>query len=157
MRRKEFETNIKTGDASKLTVGIAISRYNEDITGGLLEGAKKILHDWKVAEKNIRIIETYGSFELPFACQRLIRKHKVDAVIALGCIVKGETRHDEFIANAVMQGLMRVMLESSVPVGLGILTTNTLAQAKKRSRGATNHGGKAALAVLDAALAVRGN
>lgn len=157
MRRKEFETNVKTGDASKLKVGIAISRYNEDVTGGLLDGAKKILHDWKVAQKNIRIVETYGSFELPFACQQLIQKHKVNAVIALGCIIKGETRHDEFIANAVMQGLMRVMLESRVPVGLGILTTNTLAQAKARSSGATNHGGKAALAALDAALAARRN
>jgi 6,7-dimethyl-8-ribityllumazine synthase len=74
-------------------------------------------------------------------------------IIALGCIIKGETKHDEYIAHAVAQGLMRVMLDTGVPVALGIITPNTLKQARLRSRGTTNHGASAARAALEMALA----
>ena len=152
MLRKEIERKIKPRDASKLKVGIVVSRYNDDITSSMLAGAQDVLRDWGVLAKNTHIAYTYGSFELPFAAQRLIKQYRLDAVVALGCIVKGETSHDVFLAHVTNDGLMRVMLDTGVPIGLGVLTTNNLAQARVRSRGTTNHGTKAAVAALESAL-----
>ena len=152
MQRKEYAKKKITGDASKFRVGIVVSRFNSDITGPMLEGAKETLRAWKVKETNVHIAYVYGSFEIPLACARLIAKKKLDAVIAIGCIVKGETRHDEYLASAAAEGLMRVALDSKVPVGFGIITTNNLAQAKARSRGSANKGSEAATAALEAAF-----
>jgi len=135
-------------------VGVAVARFHEDITASLLAGAREILRAWGVKDANVHIVHVYGSFELPFACQRLIRKHKVDAAVALGCIVKGDTKHDEYIAQAVFNALQRVSFNTEVPIGLGVLTTNNLAQARARSRGGANHGARAAEAALQAALEV---
>lgn len=152
MQRKHYEKKTEAKDASHLKVGIVVSRFNEDITGSMLVGALDTLAEWKVSEKNTFILPVSGSFELPLACQRLIKKHKLDAVIALGCIIKGETPHDVYIAHAVTDGLMRVSLDTNVPVGLGVITTLNLAQAKVRSRGKENKGTEAAVAVLETAL-----
>jgi len=152
MQRKEFLKKATIQNASKLKIGIVASRFNDDITDELLEGARAVCRQWGVQEKNLHIVRVYGSFEIPSAAQRLIRRKKLDALVALGCIVKGETRHDEYLANATTQGLMRVQLDEAVPVGLGVLTTNTLAQARARSRGAHNHGAQAARAALEAAM-----
>ena len=152
MLRKEIERKIKPRDASKLKVGIVVSRYNSDITDPMLAGAQEVLRDCGVLAKNVHIAHTYGSFELPFAAQRLIKRRQLNAVIALGCIVRGETSHNVYLAQATNYGLMRVMLDTDVPIGLGVLTTNNLAQARVRSRGSTNHGAKAAIAALEAAL-----
>lgn len=152
MRRKEYEKTQKTNDASSLKVGIAVSRFNTDITEPMLEGALETLQEWKVAKKNIFVMRTYGSFELPFAALKLIKKHRVNAVVAIGCIVKGETRHDEYLAHASAVGLTQVSIDAHVPIGFGVITTNNLAQARARSKGAGNKGSEAARAALEAAL-----
>src|SRR3989344_846496 len=152
MQRKEFAKKRKSRDASKLRVGIAVSRFNKDITESMLEGALTVLREWGVPQKHIHITRVHGSFELPLAAARLIKKYKVDAAVAIGCVIKGETKHDEYIAHAVAQGLMRVALDTGVPVGFGVLTTNNLEQARKRSRGNTNHGAAATIAAIEAAL-----
>ncbi|MBI5645215.1 6,7-dimethyl-8-ribityllumazine synthase [Candidatus Kaiserbacteria bacterium] len=154
MRREEVGKKVKVRDASKLRVGIVVAQFNEDITGAMLDGAQATLERWGVKKKNISVAHVYGSFEIPFACGRLAAKKKLDALVAIGCIVKGQTRHDEYLANAVTNGLMRISLDLSIPVGLAVLTTNTLAQAKERSRGEHNHGSQAATAALVAALSV---
>jgi len=136
------------GDASKIKVGIAVARFNEDITEALLEAALHELRAWGVKEANVHIMRVAGSFELPFACQQLLDKKKVDAAIALGCIIKGETKHDEYIAHAVFNALQALSRESGKPIGLGILTVNSLAQAKGR----IDYGSAAAAAALEAAL-----
>ena len=148
MRRKKSEGNTRRPNASKLKVGIALARFNGDITEELLAAAQEELRAWKVKEKNIRIVRVAGSFELPIACQRLIKKRNVDVVVALGCIVKGETDHDGYLAEAVFNALQRLSLKYDRPVGLGILTVNTLAQAKKR----IDYGSAAASAALEVAL-----
>lgn len=152
MQRKEFTKRAEKRDASKLKVGIVVSKFNTDVTESMLDGALSVLRQWGVATKNVHVSRTYGSFELPIAAGRLIRKYKVNAIVAIGCIIKGETRHDEHLAQATFAGLMRLSLDHDVPVGLGVLTTNTLAQARARSRGTKNHGAKAAEAALEAAL-----
>ena len=152
MQRKHYEKKVEIGDASKLKVGIIISRFNEDITEGLLEGALETLALWRVSKANITILRVPGSFEIPFAAQRLIARAKPHAVIALGCIIKGETSHDYHIASAVSHGITRVALDTKTPISFGILTTNTLAQAQKRSKGKANAGIEAAIGALESAL-----
>lgn len=152
MLRKQFLKKAPVGDASKLKVGIVVAEFNPDITEGLLGGALETLREWNVREKNIHIYRVYGSFDLTQAAARMLKKHAPHAVIALGCIVKGETDHDKHIASAVFNGLTAVAVAADRPVSLGVLTTNTLAQARARSRGATNHGAKAAVAALQAAM-----
>jgi 6,7-dimethyl-8-ribityllumazine synthase len=152
MQRKEFLKKVAPRDASKFKIGIAVADFNPDITGGMLEGALSVLREWGVKERNITIHHVYGSFDLAYACDLLLKKQKPDAVIAIGCIVKGETDHDRHIASAVFQGLTDLTIKYGKPVSLGILTTNNLEQARARSRGKTNHGEKAAIAALQAAL-----
>lgn len=149
MQRGEYEKARKAGDASKLTIGIAVSAFNADITEGMLAGALATLKEWGVEDRNIPLLRVPGSFELPYACQKLIKDKKPDAVIALGCIIKGDTEHDRHIATAVAGGLMRLTLDHGMPVSFGVITTNTLEQAQVRSKGESNKGREAALAVLE--------
>lgn len=151
MQRKEFAKMDSMQDASKLVIGIAVADFNPDITGGLLAGARSVLRAWGVKDAHVHVRHVYGSFDLTYACDLLLRK-KIDAVIALGCIIKGETDHDRHIATAVFGGLTTLSIKYGKPVSLGILTTNTLKQAQVRSRGETNHGTKAAVAAMRAAL-----
>ena len=154
MRRKQNVS--KTQDASKLHVGIVVSRYNADITENMLRGAQETLFAWGAKEKNVSILHVPGSFELPFGCSILLsRAKKPDALIALGCIVKGETEHDRHIASAVSQGLMNLSLATHTPISFGVLTVNKLAQARVRSRGKENKGAEAAAAALHMALAAK--
>lgn len=147
MLRKEFLAG-KPKDASKKRVGIVVASFNADITDPMLEGSLAVLAEWKVKQKNITVVKVPGSFEIPLAVQKLAKKKKYDCIVAIGCIMKGETKHDEYIAHAVAQGLMRIMLDTGVPVALGVITPNTLEQARVRSRGETNHAASATRAVL---------
>jgi 6,7-dimethyl-8-ribityllumazine synthase len=152
MQRKHYEKETKARDASHLSVGIVVSRFNEDATKGLLKGALATLAEWKVKRGNITTLYVPGSFEIPYGCQKLMNSKRFDAIIALGCILKGETKHDEYIANAVSYGIMRLSLDYKIPIAFGVLTPNTLEQAKARSSGKFNKGREAALAALETAL-----
>ena len=152
MQTSEFLKKAKPQNASKLRVSIVASRFHADVTDPMVEGALTALKEWKVQDKNITVRRVYGSFDLPFAAALAIKKDKPHAVIAIGCIVKGETRHDEYIANAVFKGLTDLSILRTIPVSLGVLTVNDLKPAKSRSQGKTNHGEKAAVAALEAAL-----
>lgn len=151
MRRKRPEKT-KKHNASRLRVGVVVSKYNSDITGELLKGALNTLRDYHVPERNITVVEVPGSFEIPYGCLALIKKKKPHAIIALGCVLKGETKHDEYIASAVSHGIMDLSLDHNIPISFGVLTPNTLAQARTRSRGKYNKGVEAALAALESAL-----
>ncbi len=151
MQRKKGAKS-KAGDASKLRIGVVVSSYNPEITDALYEGTRAVLKEWRVQEKNIFTLKVPGSFEIPYGCAKIIKRKKPDAVIALGCLVKGETKHDEHIATAVAGGIMRLSLEHAIPVAFGVLTTNNLAQARARSRGERNKGREAAVAALQSAL-----
>ena len=135
-------------DGSKLKIGIVVSRFNENITGKMLEGALDVLKENKVKEKNIKIIRVPGSFEIPLACQKLAKTRKFDALVAIGCVIKGETDHYYYICNEASRGVMDVMLKFDIPIGFGVLTCNNLKQAQVRSRGKENKGREAAEAAL---------
>lgn len=133
--------------------GIVVSEWNKEITDNLLQGAVETLLEHGVDEKDIYVRHVPGSFELPFGASTLLEKKKFDAVICLGCVIQGETRHFEFISQAVAHGIMKVSLSEGIPVIFGVLTTDTLQQAKDRSGGALgNKGTEAAVTALKMAV-----
>ena len=140
-------------DASVLRIAIVHSAFNHDITSGLLAGARELLG--RAGAGEVTVVEAPGAFELPLFAQRLVAAGH-DAVIALGAVVLGETDHYEHVAHRASEGLMRVMLDSGVPVAFGILTTRDREAAVARSApGPANKGAEAALAAIEAALALR--
>ena len=134
--------------ADKMNFGIVVSEWNNEVTGALLNGALDTLKAHGAKEKNINIKYVPGSFELPLGAQFIFKLKNVDAVICLGCVIQGETRHFEFICNAVSDGIMTLGLNQNKPVVFGLLTTNTLQQAKDRSGG--KHGNKGIEAAVTA-------
>lgn len=143
-----------SSDASGLRVAIVASAYHADVTGALRDGAVSAL---KARGGSGQIEESApGAFELPMVAQALAARGDVDAVVALGCVLTGETSHDRYICDAVAHGLMQVALRAGIPVTFGVLTCVTIEQARARSGGAKgNKGGEAMDAAIDAALAMR--
>ena len=140
-------------DLSKIKFGIVVSNWNEQITNGLLDGAVRFVKENLGTYENIVIMRCPGAFEMPLTCQKVIEAHNVDGVIALGCIIRGDTPHFDFVANGTANGIMQVMLQKNVPIGFGVLTTNTEEQAVMRSLADnTNKGYEAAQAVSEMIL-----
>lgn len=166
MQRKNNNKKTIFPDGSRLRVGIVVSEYHEDITGSLFDGALETLQLCGVKKNNIYVMPVPGSFEIPFGCKSLLNpdarragsgprsKHrgKCDALVALGCVIKGQTDHNQYIASAVLTGIMNLSLNHNVPIGMGVITANNLAQAKARSTGKDNKGRGAALAAVSMAL-----
>jgi 6,7-dimethyl-8-ribityllumazine synthase len=123
-----------------LTIGIVVSDWNPDVTHALHQGCLETLRKHGVPEEQIRTIQVPGAFELPVGAKLLAGSRRFDAVICLGCVVKGETRHDEYINSAVANGLATLGVVSGLPVIFGLLTTDTLEQATDRAGG--RHGNK---------------
>src|SRR5690606_20351276 len=122
-------------------IGIVVSEWNDDITLNLLKGAKQTLLDNGVEEDNIIVKFVPGAFELPLACQWLLESDEdIDGVIAIGCVIQGETKHFDFVCQAATEGIMRVNLEYNTPVTFCLLTDNTKQQSIDRSGG--KHGNK---------------
>src|SRR5260370_2629975 len=104
---------------------IVASEYNSVILDGLIAGAKRALEN----QTHVNLIRVPGSFEIPLAVKRAALSEKYDAIVALGCVLRGETPHFEYISRAVTDGLQRVALETGIPVGFGVLTVDTVEQA----------------------------
>lgn len=121
--------------AKGFSYGIVASLWNQEITDQLIQGALETLEYCQVPNGNIYIERVPGSFELPLATQWLLKSKMPDALICLGCIIKGETQHDEFIAHAITEGIMQLNLRFDKPVILGVLTVNSMQQAKDRAGG----------------------
>jgi 6,7-dimethyl-8-ribityllumazine synthase len=122
-------------DASAFTFGIVVSKWNSQITYSLLKAAIETLEKANVPHKQIIKLEVPGTFELPFGAQKLAENPNINAVICLGCVIQGETRHFDFICDAAANGVMRVSLDFKKPVTFGVLTTNDMQQAIDRSGG----------------------
>ena len=131
-------------------VAIVFSEYYSDITHPMRDSAKKTLTENGVKEANILIYETYGAFELPYMAQKAIEIDKPDAVITLGCIVRGETPHFNFVAQGTTQGIIQVGVKHDLPVIFGVLTVDNMDQAKDRIKGGKvgDKGKESALAAL---------
>lgn len=144
----EFNTRgIKTKLGKK--IGIVTAEWNEEVTFALRDGAIKTLTENGIPEKNIVQILVPGSFELSYGSQVLAAREDMDAVIAIGCVIQGETKHNDYINNAVAHGLTQVSLKYNKPVIFGVLTPNTMEQALDRAGGKYgNKGDEAAYTAL---------
>ena len=131
--KKNIKGSVKVKKSAKIC--IAKSTYNSEITDVLESSCIRELKKAGVFEKNIKVIEVPGAFELPFSCHKMAKGKKFDAIIALGAIIKGETPHFDIIANACAYGIIEASLKSDTPVIFGVLTTNNAAQAKARIKG----------------------
>ncbi|MEX2488362.1 MAG: 6,7-dimethyl-8-ribityllumazine synthase [Pseudomonadales bacterium] len=145
-------TKIIEGDFSASTAmfTIAVSRFNGYIVEGLLSGAIDTLKRHGVNENNITVVRVPGAFELPLVVKKIAQGGNVDAVIALGTVIRGGTPHFEYVAGECASGLARVSLEAELPVSFGVLTTDTIEQAIERSgTKAGNKGVDAAMSALE--------
>ena len=135
---------------------IIVARFNEEITSGLLSGARAALAEASVRDEDVFVVHVPGAFEIPVAAMRLAETGDFDAVICLGCLIKGDTMHFEYIASAASHGIMDVSTTTGVPVAFGVLTTMTDEQAEVRSApGPDNKGREAALAAIEMAVLFR--
>lgn len=131
-------------------IAIAVSQFNETITEALLRGAINTLVAHDVHTDDITVVYVPGAFELPLACQKLADTRRYDAVIALGCVIRGATPHFDYVCAQAASGVASVGLNTSLPVIFGVLTTETIEQAIERSgTKAGNKGNDAAIAALD--------
>jgi 6,7-dimethyl-8-ribityllumazine synthase len=119
---------------------VVVSRFNEPVTGRLLDGAVAAFRRHDVDEDDLEVAWTPGAFELPLAALRLARSGQFDAVVCLGAVIRGETAHFEYVAGEAARGIQRVALETGVPCIFGVLTTETIEQAMDRAGG--DHGNK---------------
>lgn len=143
-------------DATGLKLGIVVSMFNDQITKKMLDGALATAREMGIADDDVTVCWVAGAFELALVAQEMAEGHGADAVAAIGCVIRGETPHFDFVAGEAARGLMQATLESGVPIALGVTTTDTLEQAEARAGGAVgNKGSEAVFAVLHSAAVLR--
>jgi len=131
-------------------VGIVVSRFNDFITGRLVDGAVDCLVRHGVKDQDIEVVKVPGAFEIPMAAKRMIGKKKYDAILCLGAVIRGGTPHFEYIAGAAAKGIGTLALEASIPVLFGVLTTDNLEQAIERAGAKSgNKGWETALTAIE--------
>ncbi len=138
-----------------LCIGIVSARFNGEIVEAMRAGAKATLLEYHVAESDVTCIHVPGAFELPLACKTMAETGKYDGIIALGCVIRGDTPHFDYVCQGCTSGLQDASLQSGVPIAFGLLTTDTLEQAVQRSTGESNKGRNAALCVLEMVNALK--
>jgi len=134
-------------DASDFKIGLVVSEWNSEVTNGLLDGALATLSDCGVSKNNISIHKVPGSFELIFGAKK-VQSSGVDAVIAIGCVIQGETKHFDYVCAGVTQGIKDLNIHHQVPVVFCVLTDNNKQQSLDRSGG--KHGNKGVEAAITA-------
>lgn len=160
MPTQTFESS---ADGQGLRIAVLVARWYPEVTDRLREGALATLTACGVRDDDIFVVEVPGAFELPQAAGWVARAGYADGVVALGCVLRGETPHFEYVAGACADGCMRASLETGIPVGFGVITADTKAQAEARSASSTggisqkggNKGEEAADAVVRLAASFR--
>lgn len=143
-------------DARSLRIALAVARFNEFVTERLVAGAVDALLRHGAAPDNVTQVWAPGSFEIPLLARKLAESGRFDAVVCLGCVIRGQTPHFDFVAGQAARGVAQVALDTGVPVTFGIVTADTLEQAVDRAGGkAGNRGAEAALAAVEMANLIR--
>ncbi|MFC3911864.1 6,7-dimethyl-8-ribityllumazine synthase [Pseudaeromonas sharmana] len=145
---KVIEGNIAAPEAR---IAIVVSRFNSFINERLIDGALDVIkRQGLVPDEQITLVRVPGAVEIPLAVKKLAKSGKVDAIVALGCVIRGDTYHFELVANENSKGMAQVMLEHEIPVAFGVLTTDNVEQAIQRAgTKAGNKGAEAALSALE--------
>lgn len=136
------EDLVQVPDASNMCFGIVVSEWNREITSSLLNGVVTALEKYGALPENIHVKTVPGSFELVYGAHQMCLNDGYDAVIILGCVIRGETPHFDYICQGVTQGIARLNATSNVPVIFGLLTTNNLQQAQERAGGKLGNKGE---------------
>lgn len=158
-RKSSFDARLRPGTR----IGAVVSSYHSELTMGMLASASKVLEGAGLAEGDLDVVWVPGAFELPLVARRLASRADIHAVLTIGVILKGETRHDEVIATGVTQGLVQASFETDTPILFGVLTCNTLEQARARALGTDERLdkgcelGRAAVEVLAALIEAEGS
>ena len=140
-------------NGSDLKIGLVVSEWNPEITENLFKGALDALLDCGVEKRNILRWNVPGSFELPFGCKKMILTKDMDAIVAIGSVIRGETSHFDYVCSATSQGIMELNIQTEVPVIFCVLTDDTIEQSRDRSGGKHgNKGTEAAIAALKMAV-----
>jgi 6,7-dimethyl-8-ribityllumazine synthase len=135
-----------------MRIAIVVSRFNDFVTERLLAGAQDALREQGIGDAEIELMHVPGAFEIPIAAQRLAETGRVSGIVCLGCLIKGATPHFEYIASACAHGITAAAAATGVPMGFGVLTTNSVEEALERAApGEANKGREAALAALEMA------
>ena len=136
-------------DARNLHVALIVSQYHRDVTDRLRQGAMAGLQQAGTDDEDVEVVEVPGTFEIPLAARCAAESGRFNAVVCLGCVIKGETAHFEFIASAVAHGITAASAETGIPMTFGVLTTNSLDEAMARTNdGPSNKGWEAAAAAI---------
>lgn len=143
-------------DGAGIRVAVVVSRFNQDITGPLLDGARRALTGRGVADDDLLVAWVPGAFELPLVAKQLAGSDACDAVVCLGAVIRGDTPHFDYVAGEAARGLQEAALATGVPVVFGVLTTDTRRQALDRVGGCEGHKGEeAALTALEMVALLR--
>jgi len=145
---RSFDSSVLP-DARNLHVALIVSQYHRDVTDRLRQGAMAGLQQAGTDEEDVEVVEVPGTFEIPLAARCAAESGRFNAVVCLGCVIKGETAHFEFIASAVAHGITAASAETGIPMTFGVLTTNSLDEAMARTNdGPSNKGWEAAAAAI---------
>lgn len=143
-------------DASGLRIGIIVSRFNVAITDRLRDGATEALAKAGARDGDVEVWSVPGAFEIPQAARAIAETGRLDAVVCLGCVIRGATPHFEYISSSVTTAIQQASADTGVPMAFGVLTTDTWEQAEERvAPGPANKGWEAAAAAIEMALMVR--
>lgn len=132
-----------------IKIAVIQARFNQKITDSLNLGAIKALKESGIKQENIDIYQVPGSFEIPIKCLSLAMQKKYTGIVVVGAIIKGETPHFDYVAKAVTDGVLKVMLEENIIITFGIITANNLKQAKNRSGDESNKGYEAGMSLIE--------
>lgn len=139
----------------KKPLAVVVSDFNETVTNGLLSGAMKALGESGVALKKVRVFRVAGAFELPLVAKKIAQSKKYAGVVALGCVIRGDTPHFEFVSLAATMGCLQAQMDTGIPVAFGVITVNTSEQATERSSDDQfNKGQEAVVALLSSIAAI---
>lgn len=146
----EYRPDEGSFNVADANVAIVVARWNGRVTESLLEGAQRALQRHGLPSTQIAVYRVPGAFELPLACQRVAQTGRYDAVVALGCVIRGGTPHFDYVCAETTRGIGEVSLKQDLPVAFGLLTTDNLDQALERSGdNSENKGEEAALTALE--------
>lgn len=149
----KFESQL---NGKGLKIGVVVSRFNDLITGRLLDGAQDALRRHQVAEDSIDVAYVPGAFELPIVAKKMAQTGKYDAVVTLGCVIRGATSHYDYVCNEAAKGIAKASDDTGVPVIFGVLTTENIEQAIERAgTKAGNKGAESAVGAIEMANLLR--
>lgn len=137
--QKATQAEFAPFEAGDWHIGIVVAQFNQEITNSLYESAIARANAYKINPENIKTIRVAGAVEIPLALQDLAESGQYDALLAIGCVINGETPHFEYVCKIVSEGVLRVQLDYHMPIGFGVLTCSTQAQAEARSHLGGDH------------------